>query len=87
MTKIRCGERRGERGEEREEEIRERREERRERREERRESREEKRNWREDRREDDPRPKFPDWCHSWSVIIFATYVSRVCIPVCGSYQV
>ena len=82
----RRGERRGEerRGEERRGERRgERREERRERREERQRERGERR---EERRQDDPGPKFPDWCRAWGVIIFAMYVPRVRIRVRGSYQ-
>ena len=38
-------------------------------------------------REYDPGPKFPDSLCSWGVILFAMYVSRVCIRVRGSYQV
>ena len=40
-----------------------------------------------ERREDDPGLKFPDWRHAWGVVIFAMYVSRVCVRVRGSYQV
>ena len=66
-------ERRGERGEERDE---------------RRERGERRgRGERRERREDDPRLKFPDWCRVWGVVMFAMYVSRVCIRVRGSYQV
>ena len=73
------------------EEIRERRGERRreetgakrERRGERRERRGEKR---EERRQDDPGPKFPDWCRVWGVIILAMYVSRVRIRIRRSYS-
>ena len=56
-------------------------------REEKREKRDERREKREERRQDDPGPKFPDWCRAWGVIIFAMYVSRVRMRVRGSYQV
>ena len=59
------------------------REERREKRGERREERGEKI---EERREDDPGPKFPDWCRTWDVIISAMHVSSGCIRVCRSYH-
>ena len=73
------GERREGRGDRREE--REERREGGERREER-ERREEKRKSREERRQNDPGPKFPDWCRAWGVI-FAMYVSRFRIRVRG----
>ena len=72
----------GETRQERRERREERGEERGERREERREGRGEK-----ERREDDPGPKFLDWCHTWGAILFAMDVSRVCIRARGSYQV
>ena len=79
-----ANEERGKRREEREERGGEKRTERKgERREQRGEKREKRK---EERRQDDPGPKFPHWCRTWGVVIFAMYVSRVRVAVRGSHQ-
>ena len=52
---------------------------------ERREDRREKRQEREETGE--RRGESPDSCRVWGVLSFATYLSRVCIQVCGPFQV